>query len=321
MSPSFQFMLLATGVVTGVIWLAELLVRRYALQGDGEAAPAGEPTGMRYQLAQYAGFIAVVCAVILLIAWAGLELFLVLATLATGIVWLADAAVLRRRRKGKVAGGEPLLVEYARSFFPVLLVVLLLRSFVVEPFRIPSGSMMPTLLVGDFILVNKFHYGLRLPVINTQITEGEAPQRGDVMVFRYPENPKVNYIKRIVGLPGDRIAYRNKVIHINGEPQPQTSLGFYGLHGGNAVSLREENLDGVSHHILIEHSQVFGDGEYTVPEGHYFVMGDNRDNSNDSRRWGSVPAENLVGKAFFIWLNWDFANGEHDFSRIGNTIN
>lgn len=321
MSPSLQFMLLVTGVVTGVIWLAELLVRRYALQGDGEAASAGEPTGMRYQLAQYAGFVAVVCAVILLIAWAGLELFLVLATLATGIVWLADAAVLRRRRKGRAASGEPVLVEYARSFFPVLLVVLLLRSFVVEPFRIPSGSMMPTLLVGDFILVNKFHYGLRLPVINTQITEGEAPARGDVVVFRYPENPRVNYIKRIIGLPGDHIAYRNKVIYINGEPQPQTSLGFYGLHGGNAVSLREENLDGVSHHILIEHSRLFDDGEYTVPEGHYFVMGDNRDNSNDSRRWGSVPAENLVGKAFFIWLNWDFANGEHDFSRIGNTIN
>ncbi|HDP89985.1 MAG TPA: signal peptidase I [Thioalkalivibrio sp.] len=258
-----------------------------------------------------------------MIIWLGLELFLVVATFATGITWLLDTVFLRRgRREAKpVARSEPIMVEYARSFFPVLLVVLLLRSFVVEPFRIPSGSMMPTLLVGDFILVNKFHYGLRLPVINTQITEGEAPARGDVVVFRYPENPEVNYIKRIIGLPGDRVEYRGKVLYINGEAQPQTMLGLYGLHGGNAISLKEETLNGVSHQILIEHGRIFDDDVYTVPEGHYFVMGDNRDNSNDSRRWGSVPADHLVGKAFFIWLNWDFANGQRDFSRIGNTIN
>ncbi len=322
MSSSFQMMLAVVGVVTGAIWLAELLYRRVILH-EGGMEEAVMPTGARYQLAQYAGFIAVVCAVILLIVWWGLELFLVLATFATGIVWGIDAAFLRRRRKASqvMARPEPVLVEYARSFFPVLLVVLLLRSFVVEPFRIPSGSMMPTLLVGDFILVNKYHYGLRLPVINTQVTEGEAPQRGDVVVFRYPENPDINYIKRIVGLPGDRIEYRNKTLYINGEQQPQSMLGFYGLHGGNAVSLKEENLEGVAHQILIEHGRVSGDDAFVVPEGEYFVMGDNRDNSNDSRRWGTVPAENLVGKAFFIWLNWNFSSGEHDFSRIGNDIN
>ena len=246
-----------------------------------------------------------------------------LATFGTAVVWGVDSVFFRRRRKGAMLAvrPEPVLVEYARSFFPVLLVVLLLRSFVVEPFRIPSGSMMPTLLVGDFILVNKFHYGLRLPVINTQVTDGEAPQRGDVIVFRYPKQPEVNYIKRIVGLPGDRIEYRNKTIYINGERQPQEMLGFYGLHGGNAVSIKEENLDGMLHDILIEHGRVSGDDVFTVPEGEYFVMGDNRDNSNDSRRWGTVPAENLVGKAFFIWLNWNFASGEHDFSRIGDNIN
>ena len=323
MSASFQLILAIVGTVTGVLWLAELLYRR-AAQGDAALSGQGMPSGARYHVAQYAGFVAVVCAVILLIVWWGLELFLVLATFLTGIIWGIDSAFLRRRRKERasvVARPEPVLVEYARSFFPVLLVVLLLRSFVVEPFRIPSGSMMPTLLVGDFILVNKYHYGLRLPVINMQVTEGEAPERGDVMVFRYPENPDVNYIKRIIGLPGDRIEYRNKTLYINGEEQPQSTIGFYGLHGGNAVSLKEESLGDLVHDILIEHGRVSGDEVFVVPEGEYFVMGDNRDNSNDSRRWGTVPEENLVGKAFFIWLNWNFSNGQHDFSRIGNDIN
>lgn len=322
MSSSFQMWLAIVGVVTGSIWLAEVVYRRISARG-ADLAEGPPPTGTRYHLAQYAGFVAVVCAVILLIVWWGLELFLVIATFLTGVIWAVDSALLKKRRKRLAATPrpEPVLVEYSRSFFPVLLVVLLLRSFAVEPFRIPSGSMMPTLLVGDFILVNKYHYGLRLPVINTQVTEGEEPERGDVIVFRYPEDPSVNYIKRIIGLPGDRIEYRDKILFVNGEPQPQTTVGLYGLHAGNPVSLKREDLGGVLHDILIEHGPVAGDAVYTVPEGEYFVMGDNRDNSNDSRRWGTVPEENLVGKAFFIWLNWNFSNGQHDFSRIGNDIN
>ena len=276
--------------------------------------------------------------------------FLVLATAVTGGIWLVDAMLFapRRRRLAEeavVAGGaagvgvaadrEPVLVEYARSFFPVILIVLLLRSFVVEPFRIPSNSMMPTLLTGDFILVNKFAYGLRLPVINVKFIPVGEPRRGDVVVFKYPIDGKTDYIKRVIGVPGDEVFYRDKTIYINGKPQGQTAIGRYTgvASGAGMTGAREavENLGGVEHHTLVRQGMPdlppgcyeLAAGPIVVPPGHYFVMGDNRDNSNDSRCWGFVPEENLVGKAFAIWMHWD---GERDgfppiaWGRLGQLI-
>jgi signal peptidase I len=261
--------------------------------------------------------------------------FLVLACALTGGIWLVDALLFAPKRRRLVqetagetaaAGGqarqpavykEPVLVEYARSFFPVILVVLLLRSFLVEPFRIPSGSMMPTLLVGDFILVNKFAYGLRWPVLNTKFLELGDPERGDVVVFRFPRDPSIDYIKRVVGVPGDEIYYRDKTLHVNGEAVEKTPLGTYsGVGSGRSMTGAQvflERLDGVEHRILVNPmspdlapgcSQLLY-GRVKVPEKSYFVMGDNRDNSNDSRCWGVVPEGNLVGKAFAIWMSWD----------------
>jgi len=278
--------------------------------------------------------------------------FLVIACVVTGGIWLIDAVLFapRRRRLAQqttagdapaqtasttgVTYKEPVLVEYARSFFPVILIVLLLRSFLVEPFRIPSGSMMPTLLVGDFILVNKFAYGLRWPVLNTKFLEIGEPQRGDVVVFRFPNDPSTDYIKRVVGVPGDEIYYRDKTLFVNGEPMPQIPLGIYtGVGAGKGMTganLAQEELDGIDHRILINPmAPDLGPGCRTllygpvkVPEGHYFVMGDNRDNSNDSRCWGFVPEGNLIGKAFAIWMNWDsqLHGFPIDWGRLGNVI-
>jgi signal peptidase I len=266
---------------------------------------------------------------------------LVAATFFTGLAWAVDAFAWaprrRRRAEALVAAGEqadsvpvanalkePTWVEYCKSFFPVILAVLLLRSFLVEPFRIPSGSMMPTLLVGDFILVNKYTYGLRLPVLNTKVLELGQPERGDVVVFRYPKDPSVDYIKRVVGLPGDTIGYFDKVLYVNGKPAGQVPAGVY-VGTGSGVSMsgasrRSEQLGDSQHEILVMPRAPGLEGEYIVREGEYFVMGDNRDNSNDSRFWGAVPEANLVGKAFRIWMNWDSAGGGVDFDRVGMKI-
>ncbi|MGI9305498.1 MAG: signal peptidase I [Gammaproteobacteria bacterium] len=264
-----------------------------------------------------------------------LELVLVIGTLLTGGVWLLDHFVLARQRRALSAvhaGGtvrdaevelgirDPWYVEYAKSFFPVLFIVLVLRSFVAEPFRIPSGSMMPTLLVGDFILVNKFAYGVRLPVINKKIIDIGAPQHGDVVVFRFPKDPADDYIKRIVGLPGDRIAYVDKVLYVNGSPAEQKLVGAY--EDQRSMLVYDERLASINHEILISqgHGNTAAEGEWTVPPDRYFVMGDNRDNSNDSRFWDFVPASHLVGKAFLVWLNWDWHAGVFDTSRMGHYI-
>ncbi|MEN8108459.1 MAG: signal peptidase I [Pseudomonadota bacterium] len=266
---------------------------------------------------------------------------LVAATFLTGLAWAVDAAVWapRRRRRAEAllqageqvdsvpvaaALREPTWIEYCKSFFPVILAVLLLRSFLVEPFRIPSGSMIPTLLVGDFILVNKYTYGLRLPVLNRKIVDIGAPERGDIVVFRYPKEPSVDYIKRVVGIPGDSIGYFDKVVYINGKPAGQVPAGIYiGTGSGvnmSGASRRTEQLGELQHDILVMPRTPGLEGEYIVREGEYFVMGDNRDNSNDSRYWGPVPEKNLVGKAFRVWMNWDTANGGIDFDRIGMKI-
>lgn len=233
-------------------------------------------------------------------------------------LWLAPQRVTRGVEK------MPWYSEYARSLFPVFLLVLVLRSFLAEPFRIPSSSLEPTLLVGDFILVNKYTYGLRLPALHNKFYRIDSPHQGDIVVFRYPNNPHVDYIKRFVALPGDTIEYKNKVLTINGEPCPQKLLGYVveSDEQGNTykVEKREENLRGIKHLIYIRPDVVAENFKYTVPAGHYFAMGDNRDASKDSRYWGFVPDENLVGKAFLIWFSWDSIRDNVRWSRLFNLI-
>ncbi len=252
---------------------------------------------------------------------------LVVATIATGLIWAADHWYFRPRRvrglppTAAAAVREPVVVEYARSFFPIILVVLLIRSFLFEPFRIPSDSMMPTLLDGDFIFVNKFRYGLRLPVLNTEVVDLGEPQRGDVVVFRLPADPSTNYIKRLVGLPGDHIVVREKQVFVNGVRQPVELDGIYEGPGHAGARIGLETLGNVTHRTLYIPERPSYDFDSVVPEGHYFFMGDNRDNSRDSRfpEVGFVPEGNVVGKAVRIWLNWNLPNAPV-WSRIGDAI-
>ena len=258
--------------------------------------------------------------------------YLFLGTVITGAIWLLDSYWLAPRRNNVVqvesstnkgvkvsrGGKEPILVEYSKSFFPVLLIVFLLRGFVVEPFRIPSGSMLPSLYIGDFILVNKFAYGIRIPIINKKIIPISEPQRGDVTVFRYPRNPSLDYIKRIVGLPGDHIAYYNKVLYVNDKPVTRRFVGQYSGPGQPDANEYREKLGDKEHEMLLMPGRPGSlEGEYIVPEGMYFAMGDNRDNSNDSRVWGPVPEDHLVGKAFMIWMHW---NDGIQWNRLGDMI-
>ncbi|MSQ72969.1 MAG: signal peptidase I [Betaproteobacteria bacterium] len=252
-------------------------------------------------------------------------LLLFVLLLVTGAVALADRVHFSKLRDKEER--EPWWIEYGKSFFPVILIVFFLRSFLVEPFKIPSGSMIPTLVVGDFILVNKFTYGIRLPIINLKMVDINDPKRGDVMVFRYPEDPSLDYIKRVVGLPGDRISYTNKILSINGTEVERGPLPDY-LNRERIHYSRQyrEKVGEVEHAILIEDDAPPGlpfikqfpfrenciynaEGvTCAVPAGHYFMMGDNRDNSADSRVWGFVPEENIVGRAFFIWFNFSEPN-------------
>lgn len=274
---------------------------------------------------------------------------LVILTVLTGGIWLLDLLLLAPRRvqlaatttadtndRPLPAVALPWYVDLSKSFFPVILAVLILRSFVVEPFRIPSESMVPTLLKGDFILVNKFAYGLRLPVLNTKIAGAGKPARGDVVVFRYPLDPTVAYIKRVIGLPGDRLEYRANQLFINGQAAILTPRTDSTAEAG--YQQFTEQLVDVSHTIQLLTRSRLGvaglwsglqlrrelDGSfswaYQVPLGHFFVMGDNRDNSADSRYWGILPEENLIGKAFFIWMNLDCITFNGYCNRIGNSI-
>lgn len=262
-------------------------------------------------------------------------LVLLILLVVTGGIWLLDYFVLSHKR---VSGNteEPWWVEYPKSFFPIILIVFSLRSFLVEPFKIPSGSMIPTLLIGDFILVNKYTYGIRLPVANLKIIDMNEPQRGEVMVFRFPEDPSIDYIKRVIGVPGDMITYRNKQLSINDVPVQLEQGGDYKYIDGPAYIYTQrfkENMDGSEHDILINEDMpdiqlsaihhfpnrencTFDRTGFSckVPEGNYFTLGDNRDGSSDSRYWGFVPENHIVGKAFLIW--WNF----NDLSRIGTLI-
>ncbi|CAD6562675.1 signal peptidase I [Paraburkholderia sabiae] len=283
-------------------------------------------------------------------------LILFVLVILTGVAWVADKLVFlpQRRRAADAAVAEfdnqqarigerfadenapatrarlrddklrqPWWLEYTASFFPVILVVFVVRSFVVEPFKIPSGSMVPTLLVGDFILVNKYDYGIRLPITNTKITEGRPLQRGDVVVFRYPKDESVDYIKRVIGLPGDIVSYEDKKLTINGKPVPETPLpDYFDEERIGYAKQFEEDIDGRKNRILNNPAVppfIVGAEDYPyrdnckydahgvtckVPPGNYFMMGDNRDNSADSRYWGFAPDKNVVGRAFFIWMNF-----------------
>jgi len=270
-------------------------------------------------------------------------LILFLATLVTGAVALADRLVFAKRRPA--GAREPWWIEYPKSFFPVLLIVFLLRSFLAEPFKIPSSSMRPTLEVGDFILVNKFGYGIRLPILEKKIIPVADPQRGDVVVFRYPVNPSQDFIKRVVGVGGDEVVYRDKRLTVNGKPLPQAPDGVYSY----VENLRFETTDrlleradtgaGTKEYTIAQNPQAqpvypqnvrpfpdrrncdYNDRGFVcrVPPGHYFMMGDNRDNSDDSRYWGFVPDDHIRGRAFFVWFNWDDI-ASLAFKRIGSGI-
>ncbi len=251
---------------------------------------------------------------------------LVVLTSLSGIIWLFGVLFFVDK-KNRDENGElvlPAIVDFARSFFPIFLIVLILRSFIVEPFKIPSASMMPTLLIGDFILVNKYDYGIRLPVLNTKILENKTPERGEIVVFRYPVNPSIPFIKRVVGLPGDKFKYQDKILTINDKAIEQLEIGIYLAVGSGKMMdgaiLSTELLAGAEHEILRMPDRPSQNVEGIVPKGHYLVLGDNRDNSKDSRYWGYVPDENLVGRAFMIWMNWDSKNGGVEWKRIGTMI-
>jgi signal peptidase I len=251
------------------------------------------------------------------------------ALISQGIQPDTDTALRASIRDGLLK--QPVWIEYSGSFFPVIALVFFLRSFLYEPFKIPSSSMVPTLMVGDLILVNKFDYGIRLPIINKKIIEIGSPQRGDVMVFRFPKDESQDYIKRVVGVPGDKIVYKNKKLTINGRTLSYQALpDFLDDESLNYMGQLQENLGGVEHKILnnprapsyVPNPDNFPNRELcsynvegfscTVPQGQYFMMGDNRDNSLDSRYWGFVPDKNIVGKAFFVWMNFG------DLKRIGS---
>ncbi|WP_111643075.1 signal peptidase I [Marinimicrobium alkaliphilum] len=274
-----------------------------------------------------------------------LPLILTLAVLITGGIWLFDWLVLSKPRKRALAAldaeysdarlqepkereryrlardqveQEPTLIEYSKSFFPVLLLVFVLRSFIAEPFQIPSGSMEPTLEIGDFILVNKFTYGLRLPVINRKVIPVNDPERGDVMVFFPPHQPDIYFIKRVIGIPGDVVEYNNHQLTINGEPVVESSEELLPGAGPQVRQVTEQLGDTeFSVYKNLTPGSFSREGRWTVPEGYYFMMGDNRDSSHDSRGWGMVSEDAIVGKAFAIWMHWDSLFSLPSFERVG----
>src|SRR3990167_7100828 len=276
----------------------------------------------------------IVIGIIVLMYFMGFAFGLTIAVAVTGLIALVDLLFFRRARKAK-SRKDPTLIEYCRSFFPVLLIVWVIRSFLIQPYKVPTGSLEPTVMPGDFIAVNQFAYGLKFPIGNrTMISIGE-PQRGDIVLFHYPPDPAVIYVKRLIGKPGDKIEYKNKILYINGKEQPQRLLSHdfdYGDGPGQTapVDVYEENLNGVRHKIFRRpgstdgsfsmQSDALGDFSYTVPADTYFMMGDNRDNSADSRYFGAVPERNIIGKAFGVWMSWDPVHYRIRWDRLGNSL-
>lgn len=252
------------------------------------------------------------------------ELLLFILVVVSGGITLFDKLFLAPKRRERDMKKLPWAVDYARSFFPVLLVVFIIRSFIVEPYRIPSGSLKPTLQTGDYIIVNKFAYGLRLPVFHNMILPIKEPKRGDIAVFRYPPEPSIDYIKRIIGVPGDHVVYKDKILTINGTVIPEKLLNYAietePTQGSFKVEKMRENLLGVRHNIYINPDVTSIDFDVTVPPGQYFALGDNRDNSNDSRYWGMVPEQNLIGQALCVLVSWDSNTDSVRWSRIGKMI-
>lgn len=243
--------------------------------------------------------------------------YLFIPTAFFGIIYLLDVLFWARKRKNTM----PKLVEYARAFFPVLLAVFLLRAFIAEPFRIPSGSMKPTLLEGDFILVHKFLYGLRLPIVGTKIWENEVPKAGDILVFRFPKDPSIDFIKRVVGVPGDTVTYKGNRLYLNGKELSLTKFSadydYFNAKIVLPVQKASEQLGDITHDIFLRNDVMPPDMEAIVPPGHYFVMGDNRNSSEDSRTWGFVPDNLIIGKATFIWFSWDALQHIPRWHRLG----
>lgn len=246
-------------------------------------------------------------------------LILVVLSAVTGFIALLDILFWEKKRGANKSPGK--IVEYSRSFFPVFFVVLLLRSFLVEPFRIPTGSLEPTLLVGDFVAVNKFAYGLKLPVIEKKIMPIANPKTGEIAVFRWPPEPSYDYIKRVIGVPGDKVSYHNKKLTINGQEAKQSFVEYtVDESSGKAVAKYKEDLKGRVHDIFVRADVPAVDFDVVVPEGNYFMMGDNRDDSADSRFWGFVPESYLRGKAFLVWMSWDGNADTVRWSKLGKVI-
>ena len=249
-------------------------------------------------------------------------LILVLLTLLTGLLALLDIFYFSKKRA--VSQKIPLVFDCARSFFPIILIILLIRSFIVQPYRVPTGSLAPTILPGDFIIVNQYAYGLRLPVLNVKFLEVGSPQRGDLALFRFPEDNQTIFVKRVIGLPGDRVEYKNKLLTVNGKVMTQFTAGMdTDIEQGIPIPVRVkfEHLDNKIHKIFNRPGyRTWESIDVVVPDNAYFVMGDNRDNSNDSREWGFVPEQNLIGKAFGVWMSWDSYKHKVRWDRIGNRL-
>ncbi len=246
-------------------------------------------------------------------------LLLVVLSALTGLICILDNLFWRKKRAQEQHPSK--IIEYSRSFFPVFFIVLLLRSFLFEPFRIPSGSLEPTLLVGDFLAVNKFSYGLRLPVLDKKMIPIATPKKGEIAVFRWPPNPTYDYIKRVIGVPGDHVVYHNKVLTINDIKMKQTFIEYTtDESSGHAVAKYQENLNGIKHDIYIRTDVDAVDFDVIVPKGNYFMMGDNRDDSADSRFWGFVPDDHLRGRASLVWMSWDSKTASIRWKRLGTII-
>lgn len=310
MSTILMFIVL---IITGIYWVYDSVAWAPSRKKENKEEPV---------VTSYARGIFLILAIVLIIKYLSVDILtlLVILTLGSLIIWLIDKfffAKIREVHKKK----DPLLVDYAKSLFPIFLIVLIIRSFIIQPFRVPTGSLEPTVMPNDFVAVSQFSYGLRLPVINKKVLGISEPKHGDIVVFRYPVDPSIDFVKRVVGLPGDHVVYKDKVLTINGKEMTQTfvSDGFDVEPEGNIASkIMQENLYGVKHNILVhDEGGEATDFDVTVPAGYYFMMGDNRDNSADSRVWGFVPERNLIGKAFMIWLSWDHGIR---WSRMGSWL-